>query len=320
MIYQLPYYIYKPGLAGDLDEMVEVEGAFPSKGHLHLVTVSGGQATPFEYVTAKILPFHEIVPLEKARPEGMSDEEYMQHQLHLMENSQHSSTFVAYKAANKKVELAFNGVYVVQVLEEMPAEGILKSGDRITQVDDITVKKADDLVDYVTSLTEGKTITLHIVREGKQIDKKIQVVAFDDQSDKVGIGITLVTDEKITAQPGVKIKSGNIGGPSAGLMFALEMYNQLTKEDITKGYNIAGTGEIDFDGKVHRIGGIDKKIVAADKEGVEFFFAPNEQGAPESNFEVAKETAEQIGTKMQIIPVDSFQDALDYLENLEPKA
>src|SRR5699024_11578609 len=81
--------------------------------------------------------------------------------------------------------------------------------------------------------------------------------------------------------PPVNIKSGDIGGPSAGLMFSLEIYNQLTEKDITKGYNIAGTGAIDSDGNVERIGSIDKKVVAADEEGVEIFFAPNEQGVKE---------------------------------------
>jgi len=89
-----------------------------------------------------------------------------------------------------------------------------------------------------------------------------------------------------------------------------EMYNQLTEEDITKGYAIAGTGEIDFDGNVHRIGGIDKKIVAAHEQDIDIFFAPNENNRKESNFEVAKETAAQIDTAMKIVPVDTFEDAI----------
>src|SRR5699024_1778160 len=99
LTYQLPYYIYKPGLADDLTEIVTVEDGFSAEGSLHLVTVSGGQATPFDLFVAKLLPFHEIVSLEEARPEGISDEEYMRHQLFLMENSQHAAMAVAYEAA-----------------------------------------------------------------------------------------------------------------------------------------------------------------------------------------------------------------------------
>src|SRR5699024_2667205 len=105
LTYQLPYYIYQPGLADDLTEIVNVEDGYSAEGSLHLVTVSGGQATPFDLLVAKVLPFHEIVPVEEARPEGISDEEYMRHQLFLMENSQHASMAVAYNAADKHVEI-----------------------------------------------------------------------------------------------------------------------------------------------------------------------------------------------------------------------
>lgn len=315
---QLPFYIYKPGLADSLTDMVEVENGSKAKGSLHLVTVSGAQATPFEYILAKVLPYHEIVPLEEARPEGMTDEQYMQHQLFLMENSQHASMVVAYEAADKKVEIISNGVYVMQVVEEMPAEGIVEAGDRIQAVDGNKIASADDLVNYVQKKKPGDSVKLSFKRDGKKKEEAVEVQAFEEDPDKVGIGIQLVTDEDIKMDPEVHIKSGNIGGPSAGLMFALEMYNQLTEKDVTKGYDIAGTGEIDYDGNVHPIGGIDKKIVAADKEGVSIFFAPNENGKEHSNFEVAKATAEAINSDMKVVPIDSFTEALDYLEGLSP--
>lgn len=317
--YDLPYYVYKPGQADNLDDIVAVEHGYTSKGDLHLVTVSGGQVTPIQYIAAKILPYHEMVPIEEARPEGITDEEYMHYQLMLMEGSQHSSMVVAYEAANKEVHIDFNGIYVMNVVENMPAEGKIKMGDRITNIDGKEVKEANELVNYVQEKQPGDTIEVVIDRDGEKRTKTIEVQTFPDDKEKVGIGIQLVTDQKITVHPEVEIKSGKIGGPSAGLMFALEMYNQLMTEDITKGYHIAGTGEIDFDGNVHRIGGIDKKVVAADRKGIEIFFAPNENGSENSNYITAKQTAEQIGTDMEIVPVDSFDDALTYLEKLDPK-
>ena len=166
--YELPYYIYKPGQADDLTEMVEVTNGHHGKGDLHLVTVSGGQATPLEYISAKILPFHQIVPINEARPEGISDEEYMQYQLHLMDNSQHSSMVVAYEAAGKEVTIKSNGVYVVSVVEKMPADGLIKAGDKIIQVDDKVVKQADDLVNYVKNKKDGDEIHLTMERKGKR--------------------------------------------------------------------------------------------------------------------------------------------------------
>src|SRR5699024_769198 len=107
-----------------------------------------------------------------------------------------------------------------------------------------------------------------------------------------------------------------IGGPSAGLMFSLEIYDQLTEEDLTKGYEIAGTGQVDYDGNVLPIGGIDKKVIAADKAECDIFFDPNEHGMPDSNYQTAKETGEEIGTDMKIVPVDDFEEALSYIDNI----
>jgi Lon-like protease len=108
-------------------------------------------------------------------------------------------------------------------------------------------------------------------------------------------------------------------------MFSLEIYNQLTKDDITKGHSIAGTGTISENGEVGRIGGIEQKIIAADKAGAEYFLAPHENVTKEmnekypeleSNYIAAKRTAEDIGTDMKVIPVKTFDEALAFLQTL----
>lgn len=292
-IFQLPYYIYKPGSADALNPIVEVEDGYSSKGDMHLVTVSGAQATPMQFLLAKILPHHDVLPIDEVFPEGITDDEYMHVQLQMMENSQEASTVVAYQAADKQISIDYNGVYVAMVVENMPAEGKLKMGDRIIRVDDKKITQADDLLDYIQTKRAGDTISVEFVRDDETMTESITLKELKDLDNKPGIGIQLVTDRAVSVDPEVKFSSGQIGGPSAGLMFSLEIYDQLTKEDITKGYEIAGTGEIDYDGNVYRIGGIDKKVVAADKEGVDIFFAPNEQGKKGSNYQVALETADR---------------------------
>ena len=141
----------------------------------------------------------------------------------------------------------------------------------------------------------------------------------EDGSNRAAVGIQLVDDKEIDVEPDVRVQSEEIGGPSAGLMFSLEIYNQLTKEDLTKGYEIAGTGTITPEGIVGRIGGIQQKVVAADKAGAEIFFAPFEKGAKGSNYEEAMIAADDINTKMKIVPVDTFDDAVSYLEKLKEK-
>ena len=172
-------------------------------------------------------------------------------------------------------------------------------------------------MDYINEKKAGDVIDLVFKREGKEKKVSIPLKTFKDDSSRVGIGISLDDYRKVITNPEISIDTDQIGGPSAGLMFTLEIYNQLTEGDITKGYDIAGTGTISDDGTVGPIGGIQQKIVAADNSGAEIFFAPNENGAAGSNYEEAMIAAKDIKTKMKIIPVDSFNDALQYLTKIK---
>ncbi|GAB4072336.1 protease DdcP [Barrientosiimonas marina] len=315
--YKLPYYIYKPGGADSLDPIVKVENGHESKGDMHLVTVRGGQATPVQYVWAKLLPNQEVMPLEDVRPEGVSEDEYFHAQLQMMESSQQAAKVVAYKAADKTITINYNGVYVVSVVDNMPADNKLQAGDHIKKVDGNNVEETNDLLDYMKTKNPGDTVTVTFKRDKETMTEDISLEKFSDEDTKAGIGIRLVTDRSVAVDPEVNFSSGEIGGPSAGLMFSLEMYDQLTEEDLTKGYEVAGTGEIDYQGNVHPIGGVDKKVIAADDKGCQIFFANSNDGAEDSNYHAAVKTAEEINTDMDIVPVDTFQDALEYLEDLD---
>lgn len=315
-MYKLPYYIHKPGSADALEPIVQVDGGYESKGDMHLVTIGGLQATPIQYLWAKLSDHQEVVPLSDVRPEGITEEQYKHAQLQLMEGSQEKSKAVAYEAAGEDVSTTF-GARVVDVTEDMPADGVLEMGDLITEIDGNKIEEVEDLTDFIEEKKAGDTVTLTILRDAKDITKDITLESFEGKDDKVGVGIQLMPGRDVTVDPEVTFSSGEIGGPSAGLMFSLKIYDQLTEEDLTKGKQIAGTGEIDYDGNVKRIGGIDKKVIAADDEGSDVFFAPNENGNDDSNYEVAKQTADEIGSDMEVVPVDTFDEALDYLEERE---
>lgn len=317
--FKLPYYVYKPGRADSLDSIVVVEDGYQSEGSMHLLTVSGSYATPINYFLGKIMPFREVMPISAIRDEDETDEEYMNRQLHMMEDSQHSSTVVAYRAAGADIEVITDGVYVIGTVKDMPAHQLLENGDIIKKVDHIPVKVSDDLVTYVAEKKAGDIIRLQFERNGKVEEEQIEIVSFPDDVNQVGIGIQLTTNIIVEVNPEVKFSSGRIGGPSAGLMFALRIYDQLTEEDYTRGYKIAGTGKIDIDGNVHPVGGVDKKVVAADREGSHVFFVPYEKGRENSNYEIAVRAAKKIKTNMEIVPVDTFEEALLYLESLEKR-
>ncbi len=314
--FRLPFYIHQPGHADPLDPVVAVDDGYDSEGEMYLVTIQGGRATPFTYLMAQLREYYDVLPLNEVLPEDMTDEEYRQLQLMMMENSQEASKVVAYEASDQSIDIEYNGVYVVSVVEDMPADGVLQSGDKVIEIDGEKIEEADNLISLVTSKSPGDTVNLTIDREGETHTEEITLEAMDALDGQPGIGIQLVTNREVNVSPELNFSSGDIGGPSAGLMFSLEIYDQLTSEDLTKGHQIAGTGEIDYHGNVGRIGGVDKKIIAADNAGCEIFFAPNEGDREGSNFEVAKQTAEDIGSDMEVVPVDTFTDALEYLEGL----
>ncbi|MFS8652328.1 MAG: SepM family pheromone-processing serine protease [Caldibacillus sp.] len=314
----LPYYVSRPGMAMELSDVIEVENGSEANGEFMLTTIRLGKANIFSYFMTKFHPYYLLEPEEAVRPENESDEEYRVRQLYMMETSQENALQVAFAKAGNPYEVQYNGIYVLAILEDGPAEGILQPGDRIIAVDDRMMQRADEFTNYVQTHREGETIELTLIRDGEVRKEKVTLQMIPEIG-KPGIGISLVEDKEVTTDPQVEIDTEDIGGPSAGLMFALEIYNQLVEEDITKGYRIAGTGTISPEGEVGPIGGIRQKVVAAAEAGAEIFFAPNENGRAGSDYELAVETARNINSDMIIVPVDTFDEALAYLQSLEEK-
>ncbi len=326
--YYLPFYVTKPGGAHELDPIVKVENGYEDKGKLMLTTVRMGRANIYAYLIASMKKYEHIYPVKEIRNPHEDDEEYNLRQLRLMENSQNNAIEVAFKKAQKSFSFNYKGIYVLNVYPSMPAEDVLKPGDRITAIDDQTFQSSQEFIDYVGKKQKGENVKITYIRENKEYEKSIPLKAFPEMPSKVGLGITLSDDKEIVTNPSVKLHTEKIGGPSAGLMFSLEIYNQLIKKDLTKGYSIAGTGTISENGEVGRIGGIEQKIIAADKAGAEYFLAPDETITDEmkkkypdfeSNYKEAKKTAKDIGTDMKVIPVKTFEEALSFLNSLPSK-
>jgi Lon-like protease len=317
--YYLPFYVSKPGMAKELEPIIEVDGGYEEEGSFMLTTIRMGRANIYSYLLAHLSDYQEIHPVEEIRGENETDEEYTMRQLHMMDSSKTSAIEVAYKKAGYPIDYDYKGVYVLQVIPGMPAEGQLTPGDRIIEVDGQRFSSSAEFIEYVGKKQAGDEVTLTVDKKGEESKVVLGIKQFDELSERAGIGISLVDDKEVKVTPKVEVETDEIGGPSAGLMFSLEIYNQLIETDLTKGYEIAGTGTISPDGTVGRIGGIEKKVVAADKAGADLFFAPNEEGAKDSNYQAAIQTAEDIDTRMRIVPIDTFEDAVDYLENLTPK-
>ncbi|AOH54178.1 SepM family pheromone-processing serine protease [Peribacillus muralis] len=318
-LYSLPFYVSKPGMAKELEPIIEVSGGDEAKGSFMLTTVRMGRANIYSYLLAKWSKYQELYPENAIRSADETDEEYNIRQLHLMDGSKNNAIKIAYEKAGKEVDYEYLGVYVLDVLEGMPAAKELKAGDQIIQVDDVKFRSAQEFMGYINGKKAGDKVEVVYKREETEKKAVLSLQPFKDDPNRVGIGISLDDNRKVTTKPAIAIDSEQIGGPSAGLMFSLEIFNQLTEGDLTKGYDIAGTGTMADDGTVGPIGGIQQKIVAADNSGAEIFFAPNESGAAGSNYEDALIAAKDIGTDMKIVPVDNFDDALTYLNKLKGK-
>ncbi|MCQ6279772.1 SepM family pheromone-processing serine protease [Bacillus sp. EB600] len=319
VFYSLPYYISKPGMAKELEPIITVKNGYKEKGNFMLTTVRMGRANIYSYAAAKISKYEEIYPVNQILNQTETEEEYTVRQLYLMKDAKLNATDVAYHKAGLPVTYKYNGIYVLNVIPKMPAFGKLKAGDRIFKVDGQTFSSSSEFMDYVRTKKSGEEVTFTYSRKQQTNNVKIKVKPFKQGPKRVGIGISLVDDKEVIVHPPVKVITDEIGGPSAGLMFSLEIYNQLTKDDLTKGRQIAGTGTISVDGSVGPIGGIEQKIVAADKAGAEIFLAPNEHGMKNSNYRDALKAAHEIGSKMKIVPVDTFDEAVAYLEKLPNK-
>jgi PDZ domain-containing protein len=325
--YPLPYYISMPGDAVELAPIVNVENRYPEEGTFMLTTVRMGGANVFNYSLAKWDSYKDIIPKEVILAHYEDEEEYTERQLHVMKASQESAILVAYRLANKPVEVYNDGIMVVQTVENMPGREHFEFGDMITQVDGTAIETSEQLITYLQDKQVGDSVDITYLRREKENKVTVHLAELpmteeekaENAPPRAGIGISLITQRRVKEEPPVEINTERIGGPSAGLMFSLEIYNQLTKEDITKGYRIAGTGTINADGVVGRIGGIHQKIVAADEAKAAIFFAPHEKGVTGSNYEVAVKAAKDIGTDMKVIPVDTVHDALDYLASLPVK-
>lgn len=329
-VYPMDTYISRPGGAYDLSPLVEVEdGDENDVGTFSLMTISLSKATVASYVYAQFSNKRKILPAVHVRRTGENEREYNVRQKRLMTDSQFNAINVAYDKMGIPVDVKFDGVFILSVLEDGASDGILEAGDKIHAVDGVELVNSGDFIDIISRKIRDDEVNLSLIRDEEEMNITVSIQEIPDGDGRVGLGVQFVEDRTIKTKPKVTMHTSNIGGPSAGLMFTLEIMNRLNKEeDMTKGYKVAGTGEMLEDGTVGRIGGADFKVIAASRDGVEIFFAPDDDLPEEvlkknrgllTNYEEAVKTAEMIGTEMKVVPVKNIDDALDYLNNLEPK-
>jgi PDZ domain-containing protein len=252
---------------------------------------------------------------------NQSTEQFDNIQRFYMETSQNMAKLNALKQADKPYQFEYLGVYVMDVTTKSTFKDKLSIADTVTKIDNKRFDSTKALIKYLQTKQLGSRVEVGYEHSGKSRQTSGKMIKL--ANGKYGIGITLIDHTEIKSNPEIKIDAGNIGGPSAGLMFTLETYQLLSGKNLRGNLKIAGTGTMADDGEVGRIGGIDKKIATAVKNKVDVFFAPDDtitsemkQADPKivSNYQEALRAKKKLKTKLKIIPVKTLQDAVDYLE------
>lgn len=314
------YYLEMPGGAYDIRSVLTVKDQpDDADGSYNFVAVTVSRATLAQMAYAWLTPFTDISSEEETTG-GQSQEDFWRISQFYMETSQNEAIHQALKLAGQEVVMDYKGVYVLEVSDDSTFKGILNLADTVTGVNGKTFGSSKELIDYVSSQTIGDKVTVQYTSMGEEKSAEGKIIKL--KNGKNGIGIGLVDHTEVVTDVPIDFATAGVGGPSAGLMFTLSIYDQLIDEDLRKGRVIAGTGTIEPDGSVGMVGGVDKKVLSAHKSGAEIFFvsakeltAEEKKALPEatSNQADALAAAEEIGTDMVIVPVHTVQEAIDYL-------
>ena len=313
-----PYAVRLPGptvdtlgTSGDTPLItIEDEETFPSDGELRLTTVSvmGGPGYPVG--AAQVLRGWwddriTVVPRESVFPPDRTREEVDQQSQAQMVSSQENATIAALTALDYEVPVT---LVIAEAVAGGPSEGVVEADDVITSVtigsgDSVPVKDLADLTDLLKETDAGTEVTLGVLRDGEAQDLSILTAARDDGESGSVIGVLIDPEFDFPVQ--VDIEISNIGGSSAGTMFALGIMELLTEGDATGGHVIAGTGTMDASGQVGPIGGIVQKMNGSIRDGAEYFLAP------------ASNCAEVVGNVpngLQVIKIETLDQAWEAVQ------
>jgi PDZ domain-containing protein len=301
-------YIFLPDPAHPVAPLVTVPGGHdPTRGGVYYVDVIVRKATWFERLFPGIHNGADLYPASAIDPPGVTDQLRRQLDLQDMQLSQQIAAAVALRAAGKKVVMRPVGVRATYVGQGLPAFGKLDPGDVIVAVDGTPTATLSDLRARMAKHKPGD-IVVFTVRRGKQtLAVKMKTVAAGTGKDRkaiVGISTEQALDIHLPLQ--VRINAGSVGGPSAGVAFALDVMEELGR-NVVHGLKIAATGEILPDGSIGPIGGIKQKTVGARAAHVDAFLVPAGDNAQE---------ARKYADGLRIIPVDTFPQALRALATL----
>jgi PDZ domain-containing protein len=305
-------YLFVPNGAHPIAGKVDVQGKDgpDGPGGIYYVDVTVRKVRWLE----RLLPFTRpdgasLVPPQAVTAPGETFKERIAEARAEMQRSEQIAAAVALEAGGLDVGTMARGVLVEAVATDVPAAKALESGDVIVAVDGRKVTTVDQLLHATRALRPGEKVRLRLRRDTEVVERTVPTVAAPDEPKRAIFGIRVSQDAKIQLPLDVDIDLGNVGGPSAGLPFALQIYKELG-HDVDRGRRVAATGEIELDGSIEPVGGIKQKTYGVRSAGADVFLVPAGENAAE---------ARRYAGNLRIIPVQSFQQALSALRTLPSK-
>ncbi len=301
-------YIFLPDRAHPVAPLVDVAGGHEpaNGGGIYYVDVIVRKATLLEQLLGGLHSGADLYPPSQVVPPGITSAQNAQVDVSEMKTSQEVAAAVALRTLGKKVTTVDSGALVSEIEPGYPAARKLQPTDVIVSVDGRATRSPAAVSRAMAGKPAGTTFRFTILRNGKRIEIPLTTVRAGQGSKRGVVGVFLDPSEKIALPIKVSIDAHGVGGPSAGLAFALDVLQELGR-NVDRGHKIAATGEIFLNGQVGPIGGIKQKTIGAREAGVDAFLVPAGQNAT-----VARKYADGL----RIIPVKSFQQALRELATL----
>jgi PDZ domain-containing protein len=305
-------YLLLPDTARPVAPLVSVKGGKVPKdgGGIYYDAVIIRRAKLFEQIFHFVHSGETLVKAQQINPPGVSDTQRRREDLREMARSQDIAGAVALKYLGYHVILRSTGALIADVAAGSPAaKAGLEPTDVIVAVNGAPVRTTSDLRRLMSRRSPGDTVRLTL-RSAKQLRQvRVKTVADPQDSKRAILGVLVVPATEVKLPIPLRIDAGSIGGPSAGLAFALDVLEELG-HDIDRGYKVAATGELDSDGSVAPIGGVKQKTIGVRRAKVDVFLVPAGDNATE---------ARKYAGPVRVIPVESFRQALHALATLPPK-
>ena len=305
-------YLLLPDRAKPLEDKVQVQGEKDGgSGGIYYVDVIVRKATLLEELVSRVRPEGaDLVPEQALVPPGSSFGDRRRQNLRAMDRSEEVAAAVALRELGLDVVAEPEGALVVGVAPDAPAVGRLEPTEVIVAVDGAAVRTPDDLRRLIAKHEPGDTVRLRVRAGGATRVVEVGTIESPEEPGRPIVGIQVEQFADIKLPIGVEIDLGGVGGPSAGLAFALDVVEEL-RGDIDRGLRVAVTGELELDGDVAPIGGVKQKVIGARRSGADVFLVP----AGDNTVEARRHAGD-----LRIIPVESFGQALRALATLPRKA